>query len=360
MNTPTAPLPVPNPDAEQLLAALDRIAGTPLLVVGDIILDRYVWGRVDRISPEAPVPIVEVQRVEDRLGGAANVARNLRALGATVSLCGFIGDDDEGAQVLALLEQDEIERDGVMIDRGRPTALKTRVVASRQQLVRIDREKKGALGAGLSEGFAAMVDTHLKASKGLVISDYGKGAISDALIKRIVAARAAGELSVKKRPLVLDPHPTNYAIYREIPIVKPNRKEAEAAVGFAITDLRSAKLAGEVLIKLWGSDLVMITLGEDGLMMLSRDNPEPLFRSTAAREVFDVSGAGDTVTAIFTAALSSGSSVQVAGDLANIGAGVVVSEVGTVAATTEKVRAEILRSTDAATDGSTSIVKGSR
>jgi D-beta-D-heptose 7-phosphate kinase/D-beta-D-heptose 1-phosphate adenosyltransferase len=326
---------------QDLLATLVRIPDLSMLVVGDIILDRYIWGRVDRISPEAPVPVVEVQRVEDRLGGAANVARNLRSLGARVSLCGFIGDDEEGSKVLALLEEDGIEREGIIIDRGRPTSLKTRVVASRQQLVRIDREKKGSLGAGLSEGFAALVDTHLRSANGVVVSDYGKGAISDALVRRLAAARAEGALAISSRPLLLDPHPTHYTLYRDIPIVKPNRKEAEAAVGFSITDKESAKLAGEVLIKLWNSEMVMITLGEDGLMILARDGSEPIFRTTSAREVFDVSGAGDTVTAVFTAALAAGASVPLAGDLANVAAGIVVSEVGTVAVSLEKLKAEI-------------------
>ena len=348
----------------ELLDTLERIREVPILVIGDVILDRYVWGSVDRISPEAPVPVVDVRRVEDRLGGAANVARNLRSIGARASLCGFIGDDDEGKAILSLLEKDGIDRDGVMIDRGRPTSLKTRVMASRQQIVRIDREKKDALGSGLREGFAAMVEAHIGASRGIVLSDYGKGAVSEPLIRKLAEARAAGSVGFRApapaaksskansasaatssgpRPLVLDPHPTNYAIYREIPVVKPNRKEAEAAVGFVIADRSAATMAGEVLLKLWNSDMVMVTLGEGGLMILERGAKEPLFLETLAREVFDVSGAGDTVTALFTAALSVGASPLVAGDLANIGAGIVVSEVGTVAASRQRIEQEIGR-----------------
>ena len=326
---------------EELIRTLEKIKDVPIAVVGDIILDRYIWGRVERISPEAPVPVVDVKKVEDRLGGAANVARNLRAIGARASLCGFIGDDDEGQQVLSLLEADGIERDGVMIDRGRPTSAKTRVIASRQQIVRIDREKKDALGGAMREAFAAMVVAHLEPSRGLVLSDYGKGAISEPLIRKLAESRAAGKMKLKERPVVLDPHPANYAIYREIPVVKPNRKEAEAAVGFQILNRENAALAGEVLLKLWNSDLAMISLGDDGLMMMERGNSQPLFLETMAREVFDVSGAGDTVTAIFTAALAVGASPLVAGDLANIGAGIVVSEVGTVTAPSEKLFAEI-------------------
>jgi D-beta-D-heptose 7-phosphate kinase/D-beta-D-heptose 1-phosphate adenosyltransferase len=327
----------------ELLETLKKIRDVPMVVIGDVILDRYIWGRVDRISPEAPVPVVEVRRVEDRLGGAANVAHNLRAIGAKVSLCGFIGDDDEGKQVLALLEKEGIEKEGVMIDRGRPTSLKTRVIASRQQIVRIDREKKEGLGAAMREGFAAFVQTHLANARGIVVSDYGKGAISEPLIRRLAEARAQGLLKITDRPLVLDPHPANYSIYRDIPIVKPNRKEAEAAVGFSIVTKENAALAGEVLLKLWNCDMAMITLGEDGLMIMERGAKEPAFLDTMAREVFDVSGAGDTVTSLFTAALAVGASPSVAGDFANLGAGIVVSEVGTVAATVDKLTAEISR-----------------
>jgi len=327
----------------QLLETLERIRDLPMVVIGDLILDRYIWGRVERISPEAPVPVVDVRRVEDRLGGAANVAHNLRAIGAKVSLCGFIGDDDEGKQVLALLEKEGIEKEGVMVDRGRPTSLKTRVIASRQQIVRIDREKKEGLGAAMREGFAAFVQTHLSGARGIVVSDYGKGVISEPLIRKLAEARAQGLLKINERPLVLDPHPANYSIYRDIPIVKPNRKEAEAAVGFTIVTRENAALAGEVLLKLWNSDMAMITMGEDGLVIMERGAKEPLFLDTMAREVFDVSGAGDTVTSLFTAALAVGASPSVAGELANIGAGIVVSEVGTVAATTEKLTAEIRR-----------------
>jgi len=327
----------------QLLETLERIRDLPMVVIGDLILDRYIWGRVDRISPEAPVPVVDVRRVEDRLGGAANVAHNLRAIGAKVSLCGFIGDDDEGKQVLALLEKEGIEKEGVMVDRGRPTSLKTRVIASRQQIVRIDREKKEGLGAAMREGFAAFVQTHLAGARGIVVSDYGKGVISEPLIRKLAEARAQGLLKINERPLVLDPHPANYSIYRDIPIVKPNRKEAEAAVGFSIVTRENAALAGEVLLKLWNSDMAMVTLGAGGLIIMERGVKEPLFLDTTAREVFDVSGAGDTVTSLFTAALAVGASPFVAGELANIGAGIVVSEVGTVAATTEKLTAEIHR-----------------
>jgi len=326
---------------EQLLSTLERIKGLPVLVVGDVILDRYIWGRVERISPEAPVPVVDVRRTEDRLGGAGNAARNLRAVGAEVTLCGFVGDDEEAAIVMRLLEEDGIVRDGIMIDRARPTCLKTRVIAHNQQMVRIDRESRGTPAVALREGFAAVVEAHIDPSRAIVVSDYGKGAVSDILMKRFVEARAGGRVGLDSRPLVLDPHPANYGVYHGITVAKPNRREAEAATGMKITDRQTALEAGRKLRSLWGADMIVVTLGEDGLMILPAGSDEGIFRETVARNVFDVSGAGDTVTALFTAAIAVGADPGLAGDLANIGAGVVVSEVGTVPVNLERLVREI-------------------
>ncbi|MBN8548180.1 MAG: D-glycero-beta-D-manno-heptose-7-phosphate kinase [Deltaproteobacteria bacterium] len=328
---------------QELFETIEKINGLPMLVVGDIILDRYIWGSVARVSPEAPVPVVDVKQVEDRLGGAANVVRNLCNLGVQVSLCGVIGDDLEGQTVLKLLEKDKVERDGVIIDRGRPTSLKTRVVAQKQQMLRIDRENSSALSPALREGFAAVVDAHIDRAKSIIISDYGKGAISDALFRKLSEAQQAKRIGLQARPLVLDPHPANYSIYQSVTVAKPNRREAELASGVTITDRDSTLEAGRILLKKWKSDMLVITLGEDGLAIISANSDRPIFLETVAQEVFDVSGAGDTVTAIFAAALAAGASPAVAGDLANIGAGVVVSEVGTVAVTIPKLKNEIER-----------------
>ena len=328
---------------KDLLAILDAIRDVQILVVGDLILDRYIWGEVDRISPEAPVPIVDVRRTEDRLGGAANVARNLRGVGCQAAMCGFIGDDDEGKLVLKLLEQDGVGREGVMIDRGRPTCLKTRLIAQRQQMIRIDRESRQAYSPAISEGFAAVVDSQIDASRAVILSDYGKGCVGEALMRRLSAAHDTGRIGLGLRPLVVDPHPRNYDLYHGITVAKPNRKEAEAASGMKITDRESGIAAGQKLVKRWDASMVVVTLGEGGMVIVPSDGGTPLGIETVAREVFDVSGAGDTVTALFTAALSAGASAQLAGDLANVGAGVVVSEVGTSTVTTAKLRSEIER-----------------
>jgi D-beta-D-heptose 7-phosphate kinase/D-beta-D-heptose 1-phosphate adenosyltransferase len=287
--------------------------------------------------------VVDVKTLEDRLGGAGNVARNLRNLGATVSLCGFVGDDDEAQVVYRLLEQDGISREGIMVDRTRPTCLKTRVIAHSQQVVRIDRESRAGVAHSLREGFAAVVDAQIDQSKALILSDYGKGAVSPTLMQRLIAAAENKRLGLGARPLVVDPHPANYAIYSHISVAKPNRKEAEAGAGMKIVDRATALEAGKILCERWDAAMVMITLGEDGLVIVQRGIETGTFLETVAREVFDVSGAGDTVTALFTAAMATGASVDVAGDLANIAAGVVVSEIGTAPISLERLKREIHR-----------------
>ncbi|NDC39182.1 MAG: D-glycero-beta-D-manno-heptose-7-phosphate kinase [Proteobacteria bacterium] len=328
---------------DQLHAALQRIVDQPILVVGDLILDRYIWGDVERVSPEAPVPVVDVRRSEERLGGAGNVARNLRNLGARVSLCALIGDDEEGRILLSLLEGDGIAADGVVTDRTRPSTLKTRIMSRGQQLVRIDRESRAQQGGALRESFAALVDAHVAPSKAVVLSDYGKGVISREIMGRLHQQHAQRAIGLRARPLMVDPHPANYDIYAPITMAKPNRKEAEAASGLKIVDRASALEAAHRLLKRWQSEMLVLSLGEDGLLILSGDNPDGTFMDTVAQQVFDVSGAGDAVVAIFTAAMATGASPAVAGDLANIGAGVVVSEVGTVPVNLGKLKREIDR-----------------
>ncbi|RMG44528.1 MAG: D-glycero-beta-D-manno-heptose-7-phosphate kinase [Candidatus Dadabacteria bacterium] len=315
---------------EELLKLLDAVSEVSLLVVGDIILDRYIWGSVSRISPEAPVPVVSVEKIEDRLGGAGNVVRNIVSLGGKVTLCGFIGDDQEGKTVLQLLEQDNVNRDGVMIDRSRPTTVKTRVIAHRQQVVRIDREEKAAPAAALSEGFATVVEAQLNDVSGVIVSDYAKGAISAPLMKRLSNARANGLISLAERPLIVDPKPVNSSLYQGVSVATPNRREAEKISGIKIIDRESTLEAGRKLLSDWQAEMMMVTLGEDGLMIISSQEDKGVFLDTVAQEVYDVSGAGDTVVAVFSAALAAGAPAELAGDLANIAAGVVVSEVGTV------------------------------
>jgi D-beta-D-heptose 7-phosphate kinase/D-beta-D-heptose 1-phosphate adenosyltransferase len=333
-------------NTDELLKTLDLIVNTPILVVGDMILDRYVWGKVDRISPEAPVPVVEVETTEDRLGGAGNVVRNLARIGAKVSACGLIGDDDEGQTMLSLLADIGADKEGVLIDRSRPTILKTRVIAQKQQMVRIDREKIAKEATAISEGLAGIVDAHVDANKAVILSDYGKGAISMPVLRRIEEAWRQKRLGMGVRPLFVDPHPHNYNNYIRMSVAKPNRKEAEIASGIKIRSVADAVKAADVLMARWNSEMMVITLGEDGMLVKRCDDVDGLHLETTALEVFDVSGAGDTVTAILSAALAVGATPIIAGELSNIAAGVVVSEVGTFAIDSEQLKKEILRISD--------------
>jgi rfaE bifunctional protein kinase chain/domain len=326
---------------ESLLAALAKIQGQKILVIGDLILDRYVWGKVERISPEAPVPIVEVKKIEDRLGGAGNVVRNLSNLGCQVSVCGYVGDDDEGAVILKLLRDSNVGKEGVVIDREHPTSLKTRIIAHPQQLVRIDREDRSQRAIPLQTAISSLTDTHLKGVGGVIISDYAKGTISPMIMEHFKERALKGITGRGKVPVVVDPHPTNYGLYQRITIAKPNRKEAEAALGRKIPDKAAAVVAAHDLMNLWDAEMMMITLGEGGMVITERGKEGGITLDTVAREVFDVSGAGDTVTAVFTAALAAGVELSIAGQLANIAAGIVVSEVGTVAIRYDVLKKEI-------------------
>ena len=326
---------------EQLLATLDKIVSTPILVVGDLILDRYIWGRVDRISPEAPVPVVEVVKTEGRLGGAGNVVRNLATIGAKPSVCGVIGDDEDGRELIALLDELKANREGVVVDKNRPTIVKTRVIAATQQIVRIDREKRMEEVSDVSSKMVSAIEKQIEGNRAVILSDYGKGAVSAGVLDVLQRASVDHRLGLAGRPLFVDPHPKNYNNYRSMSVAKPNRKEAEIASGHSISSIDDAYAAADLLMKRWNSEMMVITLGEDGMIVKQAGEPRGVHLETMAQEVFDVSGAGDTVTALFCAALATGASPTTAGVLANIAAGIVVSEVGTVAVDLEKLRAHV-------------------
>jgi D-beta-D-heptose 7-phosphate kinase/D-beta-D-heptose 1-phosphate adenosyltransferase len=326
---------------EELLATLDRIASTPILVVGDLILDRYIWGKVDRISPEAPVPVVEVVKTEGRLGGAGNAVRNLATIGAKPIVCGLIGDDEDGRELMELFREIGANVDGVVVDGGRPTTVKTRVIAATQQIVRIDREKKAADSPNASKRMVEAINRSIEGSKAVILSDYGKGAVCSDVLDALQRASADHRLELGTRPLFVDPHPRNYNNYRSMSVAKPNRKEAEIASGRPINSVDDAFAAADVLMRKWNSEMMVITLGEDGMVVKRSGEAKGVHLETMAQEVFDVSGAGDTVTALFCSALAVGASPTTAGVLANIAAGIVVSEVGTVAVDLERLRGQI-------------------
>lgn len=316
------------PSKTELLNIVERFGASKMLVVGDLILDHYIWGKVSRISPEAPVVVVKTTKETRTPGGAANVANNLIKLGASVSIAGFVGDDSSGATLVEQLKELGANTDGVFVDPSRMTSSKSRVIAHSQQVVRVDREESFPY----DRVFVGKLNAHLKQSldrvSGIIVSDYAKGVVSDTLFDLLREAKEQGKISLNKCPLVVDPKAPNYPFYKGASVIKPNRAEAEDASGVQITDRVSAEQAARILLDKWACELVLITLGEGGMLFVTRDAAEQI--PTRARQVFDVSGAGDTVSAVFALALAVGGSPLQAAVLSNIAAGVVVAEIGTV------------------------------
>lgn len=326
-------------NTEHLRTVVSSFVGVPIAVIGDLIVDHYIWGKVDRISPEAPVVVVNVSEENKRLGGAGNVAHNLVSLGASVSLFGVVGDDVSGRELIRMCDEVGIDATGVMVDRSRPTSVKTRVIGNGQQVVRVDREDISTVHPTFREGLSAALVAKIPEVNGVIVSDYGKGTISEPLMVRAVRSIQEGIASEKRTRILVDPKAPNFMLYRGASIIKPNRKEAEEASGKRIKNRKDAiGVAGE-LLKLWECEMVLITLGEFGMVLATSGaaGVEVIEIDTDALEVFDVSGAGDTVSATFMLALASGSSSADAALIANAAAGIVVGEIGTVAVTREQL-----------------------
>ncbi|MCH6570768.1 MAG: D-glycero-beta-D-manno-heptose-7-phosphate kinase [Acidobacteria bacterium] len=319
---------------QQLQKVVQQFSDQPILVVGDLMLDRYVWGRVERISPEAPVPVVEVVKETVHLGGAANVAYNLAVLKARPLLVGVVGRDEAGDRLVEELHRQEISSEGIVRDKGRSTTIKTRIIAHNQQVCRTDREDKTPLSQGTVDQMRSAYQPLLEQAKGMIISDYAKGALSAALVVDLIQeARRA------KKFLAVDPKAGDFSVYRGASIVTPNKKEAVRASGVEIVDEASFIQAGEKLLEVTASDYLLITRGEEGMTLF--DGKEHSHIPTVAREVFDVSGAGDTVIASLTLAVAAGASIRDAAILANHAAGVAVGKLGTAAATGEEILSSI-------------------
>jgi rfaE bifunctional protein kinase chain/domain len=310
---------------------LARFSGRRLAVIGDSMLDRFLWGRVDRISPEAPVPVVRLEKETVKLGGAANVAANIRALGADVVLCGIWGQDEAGQQMRNLLGSFGIEDQGMVVTPDRPTTIKTRIIAHSQQVVRTDREDDQALDAAL----VAQLMEKLQAAgdlDGFILSDYGKGVLTDAALREFIDhARSLG------KPVVVDPKNGDYSQYRGVTSLTPNQKEAAQACAMAITDGQSLDSAGQKLLERTAAEAVLITRGEHGMALYQADG-QVHHLPTEATMVYDVTGAGDTVIAVYTTALACGAGFADAAALANHAAGLAVRELGTAAVTADQLR----------------------
>ena len=315
----------------ELQKIVEAYEDLPILVIGDLILDRYVWGGVERISPEAPVVVVKVKGDSSRLGGAANVANNLRCLGAKVLLCGIVGDDASGKELIELLKQNEIDTSGIVVSDKRQTTVKTRVIAHAQQVVRVDREDDDSPSIDLATELTKRFVELSKKAKGVIVSDYGKGSLDTTLFTEVSKLNHA--------PVLIDPKEKNFNKYGKATFITPNRKEAQEASGLKIKNPDDAVQAGMKLLDKWGCESVLVTLGELGMVFVSKN--ESFHIPTVAREVYDVSGAGDTVAATFLLSVAAGASNNQAAFLANQAAGIVVRELGTVAVAKNQLLKEL-------------------
>ena len=312
---------------------IGRFPSCRLLVVGDIMLDEYVWGNVKRVSPEAPVPVVAVTRDTKGLGGAANVALNVACLGAGVQVAGLVGADPAGREIARLLRKRGIGVTGLVVDPDRPTTVKTRVIAHQQQVVRIDRENHEPPTERARKALRKHVLTALDGSDGVVLSDYRKGALSRELVEEVAAAARKKGVFV-----AVDPKQTDFAFYRGCTLITPNVAEAEAALGGReFTGDLDIWEGGKAILRKTGARAVLLTRGEEGMSLVERGR-RPFFHIPAqGRHVFDVTGAGDTVIGTLATGLGVGATLRDAALLANVAAGVVVGEVGTAPITVEKL-----------------------
>lgn len=317
-----------SPKFKQIIAS---IPGRRLAVVGDSMLDRFLWGSVDRISPEAPVPVVRLERETIKLGGAANVAANIRALGGDVTLFGIWGEDDEAGTMRRLLTERGIDAGGMVGDAARPTTIKTRIIAHNQQVVRADREQDRAVSGEVAERLVAGWRDGAQRFDALVISDYGKGVLPPAVLDDLIAyAREQGI------PAVVDPKKGDFSQYAGATSLTPNQKEAEQACAAQITDEASLTGVGTALLERTRSEAVLITRGEHGMALFEKGGAEHHL-ATEATTVYDVTGAGDTVIAVYTTALATGADFLPSAALANHAAGLAVRELGTAAVTAEQL-----------------------
>ena len=311
-----------------------RAAEVRALVIGDLMLDEYLWGKAERISPEAPVQVVDVVREDLRLGGAGNVVNNLTALGCRVAVCSVIGEDASGEVLHRFLAELGAETNGIFPDTARKTAKKTRVVASNQQIVRIDRESRDEIGVTLEEKIIGYLGEHGASFNVFVVSDYLKGVLTPRVLQAIITTgRALGI------PVVIDPKGSDYRKYRGATVITPNRKEAEQAAGIAIVDQASLQEAAASLLDGLDLSALLITRSEAGMSLFHQDGGV-LHIPTVAREVFDVTGAGDTVLAMLSLGLAAGVPLADAARLANTAAGIVVGKVGTSTVTPLEIMEE--------------------
>jgi len=320
---------------ENMNSHLKKFKNKKILVIGDIMLDRYILGDVYRVSPEAPVPIVDVKEKTKTLGGAANVAHNLFTLGASPILCGVVGADIIGGEILRELDKLSLDIGNIIIDPNRPTTIKTRVVGNSHQIVRFDEENRERIEDEDVERIVEFIKNKLKNIDGIIISDYNKGVISPQLMSKTL------DLVDFSTFIISDPHKDNFESHKHVNLIAPNKEEVGAFCGFNIKDESDLEFAAKKIFHDLACGSILITEGKEGMTLFEGDN-KSIHIPTAAREIFDVSGAGDTVVATISLAIVSGMDLESAVRLANSAAGIVVRKMGTSAIKIEELRKEVL------------------
>ena len=309
---------------KRLRTLIDRFRNATILVVGDVMIDKYIWGNVSRIAAEAPVPVVDVLSESLRPGGAANVVNNICALGGKVRVCSVVGNDAAGATLRQALQQLGVDTTGLLTDATRPTTLKTRIIVQHQQVARFDHERREDLQPELEARLIEAVQQALPAVDGVIIEDYGKGLVTPALVQHIVSLTAqAGKM------LAVDPKTNHFPRYAGVSVITPNHHEAGAAVQTAITDHASLVSVGKQLLDQLACQLVLITRGGEGMSLFERQAQMVTHVPAMAQEVYDVTGAGDTVVAALALGLAAGGEPVDAMVVSNAAAGVVVGKLGT-------------------------------
>jgi len=319
-------------DKQRAADLLREIGTRNIVVLGDVMLDEFIWGDVTRVSPEAPVPVVDIRRESTHLGGAANVLANLLALGAKASVIGVVGDDFAGERIRSSVrDKSALQTDGeLVLDTSRPTTIKTRIIAQNQMVVRADRELRTPVNGETEDRIISAVRAALETAQALVVSDYDKGVVTPRILSKVLPA-AYGRM-----PVLIDPKMRNFDAYRPATLVTPNHHEALRLAGLEEDSDDTLRRAAQMIRKRLGCDAVLITRGDRGMMLVEGDS-DPVNVETAAREVFDVTGAGDTVIAALGAALAAGASMAEAAVLANHAAGIVVGKLGTATASVKEV-----------------------
>lgn len=314
---------------QRLIKLVEKFKNSRVVVLGDLMLDKYIWGEVSRISPEAPVPVVEVKRDTSCLGGAGNVASNLESLGGKAILVGVVGDDEPGRWIKKHVQDGR----GIFVEPSRPTTVKTRIIAHHQQVVRVDLEKRSPLPERVEKEIIAFL--RRQPFDGLIISDYNKGLVNESLLRHVLSFAQEREI-----PVFVDPKIENFYLFSPVTLITPNHHEAERIVGHECRADSQVEAAGAKIFSLVETRFIILKRGEQGMTVFEKAK-KPIHIPTVAKEVFDVTGAGDTVIATASLALLAGASIQEAAILANAAAGIVVGKIGTASVTPEELKAAV-------------------